>query len=393
MRINDVCHSCGSQGVSIFYRLYDVPVHSVALITTPKLALNYPKGEISLGFCNECGFISNTTFDPDLVKYSSGYESTQVFSPTFNAFAHRLAAQIIERHNLYNKTVLEIGCGNGEFLSILCELGDNQGVGFDPAYESERSPNKAKKRFKVIKDYYSEKYIDYHADFVCCRMTLEHIQFTSDFVKMVRRSVGDRAETIIFFQIPDVTRILEDCAFEDIYYEHCSYFSPGSLARMFRKCGFDVIRLETDYEGQYLMIEAKPANQKPLLYLPQENDLETIGELVLSFENRCREKVFQWKKRIEDIRKSKGQIVIWGSGSKGVSFLTTLKIRDEIKFVVDVNPHRQVTYMPVTGQKIVSPDFLREYLPDFVIVMNSVYVNEIKKDLDRLGLSPQVLAL
>ena len=393
MIINDICHSCGGQGVSIFYRLYNVPVHSVALITTPKLALNYPKGEIALGFCKKCGFISNTAFDPELVKYSSGYESTQVFSPTFNAFAYRLAAQLIERHNIYNKTVLEIGCGNGEFLSILCELGDNQGVGFDPAYESERSPNKAKKRFKVIKDYYSEKYVDYHADFVCCRMTLEHIQFTADFVKMVRRSVGDRAETIIFFQIPDVTRILRDCAFEDIYYEHCSYFSTGSLARMFRKYGFDVIRLETDYDGQYLMIEAKPANQKPQPPLPQEDDLETLGQYVLSFENRCQEKLFQWKKRIEEIRKTKGQIVIWGSGSKGVSFLTTLQIRDEIKYVVDINPNRHGTYMPVTGQKIVSPEFLVEYRPDVVIVMNAVYINEIKQDLGRLDLTPKVLTL
>ena len=49
--------------------------------------------------------------------------------------------------------------------------------------------------------------------------------------------------------------------------------------------------------------------------------------------------------------------------------------------------------MLVTGQEIVSPDFSGEYRPDVVIVMNSVYVNEIKKDLTRLGLAPKVLAL
>ena len=49
--------------------------------------------------------------------------------------------------------------------------------------------------------------------------------------------------------------------------------------------------------------------------------------------------------------------------------------------------------MPVTGQEIVSPDFLGEYRPDVVIVMNPVYVNEIKQDLSRLGLSPKVLTL
>ena len=388
-----ICPSCGSAKISVFYELKCVPVQSVLLVPTLEMAINYPKGDIALGFCENCGFISNTAFDPSLLKYSSGYESTQAFSPTFNAFAHSLASRLIERHNLHNKTVLEIGCGNGEFLSLLCDLGGNQGIGFDPAYESERSPSKEKERLKIIKDFYSGKYADYHADFICCRMTLEHIQFTADFVSMVRRSVGDRAETIIFFQIPGVTRILKDCAFEDIYYEHCSYFSPGSLARLFRKCGFAVLRLETDYDGQYLMIEAKPTNHKPLPCLPQEDDLETLRNYVTTFNKRYQEKLFPWQKRIEEIRKKGGRAVIWGSGSKGVSFLTALRVRDEIQYVVDINPYRQGSYMPVTGQEIVSPDDLAKYKPDVVIVMNAMYVKEIKQDLSQLGLAPEILTL
>jgi hypothetical protein len=49
--------------------------------------------------------------------------------------------------------------------------------------------------------------------------------------------------------------------------------------------------------------------------------------------------------------------------------------------------------MPVTGQEIVSPDFLGEYKPDVVIVMNSVYVEEIKKDLNRMDLAPEIFSL
>ena len=59
-------------------------------------------------------------------------------------------------------------------------------------------------------------------------MTLEHIPATGDFVRMVRRAIGDAVRNRpVFFQIPEATRILRDCAFEDIYYEHCSYFSPA----------------------------------------------------------------------------------------------------------------------------------------------------------------------
>jgi hypothetical protein len=62
-------------------------------------------------------------------------------------------------------------------------------------------------------------------------MTLEHIAPTGDFVGAVRRAVGDDPQTVVFFQVPDVIRILKEQAFWDIYYEHCNYFSAGSLAR------------------------------------------------------------------------------------------------------------------------------------------------------------------
>jgi hypothetical protein len=85
--------------------------------------------------------------------------------------------------------------------------------------------------------------------------------------------------------------------------------------------------------------------------------------------------------------------VLWGSGSKGVAFLTTLGVGESIDYAVDINPHRQGSYMPTTGQRIVAPAFLAEYRPDVVIIMNPVYRDEIARDLERMALRPEVLAL
>jgi hypothetical protein len=87
------------------------------------------------------------------------------------------------------------------------------------------------------------------------------------------------------------------------------------------------------------------------------------------------------------------KIVLWGSGSKGVAFLTTLGIRDEVEFVVDINPRKHGTFMAGTGQEIVSPEFLQEYEPDIVVIMNPAYKGEISSALDGLGLVPQVVAV
>ncbi|HEX9438451.1 MAG TPA: SAM-dependent methyltransferase, partial [Roseiflexaceae bacterium] len=113
--------------MSVFFELQQVPAHSVLLMPTRENALGYPKGDIRLGFCDTCGFISNVAFDPGLNEYSSRYEETQGFSATFNAFARNLAAGLIERYDLHGKDLIEIGCGKGEFLTLLCEMGDNRG--------------------------------------------------------------------------------------------------------------------------------------------------------------------------------------------------------------------------------------------------------------------------
>jgi hypothetical protein len=63
-----------------------------------------------------------------------------------------------------------------------------------------------------------------------------------------------------------------------------------------------------------------------------------------------------------------------------------------IEFVVDINPRKQGGYVPGMGQKIVSPDFLREYRPHVVIVMNPVYTDEIKEMVRSIGINPHVVS-
>ncbi|HEX2980154.1 MAG TPA: class I SAM-dependent methyltransferase [Anaerolineaceae bacterium] len=376
----------------------DVPVHSVQLVYSREEAIEFPTGQIDLGFCRQCGFIFNIAFDPQLHDYAKEYESTQGFSPTFNSFADRLVDSLITKYDLHAKEILEIGCGQGEFLQLLCEKGGNHGIGFDPAYRPEPSlvpaavPAKTG-HYEVIKDYYSEKYSDISADFYCCRMTLEHIQDTAGFVTMVRNAIGNREDAVVFFQVPDVTRILVEQGFWDIYYEHCSYFSLGSLARLFRRCGFDVVDLWKDYGEQYLMIEARPGDGKGTPLLPAEDDLEELKDQVDAFAGSTPTTLKRWTDLVHSSWEQGKKIVLWGSGSKGVAFLTTLGLRDEIRYTVDINPNKTGTFMAGTGQEVVSPDFCRDYRPDIVIIMNPIYHDEIHALLQQMNVPSDLISL
>lgn len=393
--VDHVCPACRSIGMSVFYEVKNVPVNSVLLVMNREEALNFQTGDIALAVCPACGFISNIAFDEALTQYTARYEATQGYSPTFNKFHEALARDLIERYDLHGKDIIEIGCDKGDFITMLCEMSDNRGIGFDPAYVPGRHPSSAADRLTFIPDFYSEKYTDYAADFICCKMTLEHIPDVGDFIDTVRRSIGDKPDTVVFFQIPNGRYVLCDVAFWDIYYEHCSYFTKGSLARLFRANGFEVKDLWTVYDDQYLMIEARPAEAAPSpTSLPEEETpAETLG-MVDFFVEHYEAKRDNWRAELTRMKASGQKVVLWGGGSKGVAFLTTLdQTLADIGYAVDINPIKTGTFMAGTGQEIVAPSFLKEYRPDAVIIMNPVYREEITRDLAAMGLSPEIRTL
>ena len=387
-----VCPSCGKTNQFIFYEVTDIPVNSCLLLSNEKEALEFPSGDVVLNFCYSCGFIFNSAFNQSKVNYSEVYEDQQCFSRKFNIFAESLAKKLVEKYALNSKHILEIGCGKGDFLTLLCELGQNYGVGIDPAFVKGRINSNASNHIKFIQDYYSDRYRD-QSDFVCCRHTLEHIPNTSEFVDSVRRAIGKNYDARVFFEVPDVVRVLRELAFWDIYYEHCSYFSPGSLARLFRFCNFSVTDLYREFEDQYVMIEAKPARQRSKKTYELEENVEELAEHVKYFSKRCKCELTHWKTRLQKLKADKKRVAIWGSGSKCVAFMTTLNVKNEIECVIDINPYRQGKFIPGAAKRIMPPDFLKKFNPDVTIVMNPAYRNEIGQTLENMDVSTEIISV
>ena len=196
----------------------------------------------------------------------------------------------------------------------------------------------------------------------------------------------------MLFELPDVLRVLREVAFWDVYYEHCSYFTPGSLARLFRRAGFDVLDLELDYDDQYILIEASPPPARRPAPLALEEPVAEVADAVRSFRSSFAETTRSWTERLDAARADGRSVVIWGAGSKGVSFLTTLGIEREIELAVDINPFKHGKYMAGTGQRVVGPEALRDYKPDLVIAMNPIYLGEIGAQLASMGLDPELVA-
>lgn len=389
------CQACASRRLEGVHHLGSVPVHSCLMVRTREEALAFPRGELDLALCLDCGFIQNRAYQPALQNYSPDYEETQAFSRTFRAFQTRLCQDQVARYSLGDKLVLEIGCGKGEFVTELCELSGGRGIGIDPGYRPERNASHAAARIEFRNEFYTEAHAALSADYVACRHTLEHIGPVREFVQTVRRSLEGREDAVVFFELPATERILRERAFWDMYYEHCSYFTLGSLARLFQREGFQLLDLYSGYDEQYLMLEARPvARGAPTQgrRFPGEDDLDQTVQAARAFRETLGTKLRTLRAELEAAA-ARGPVALWGSGSKAVSYLTTLGVSDEVASVVDINPHKHGKFMAGTAHEICSPESLVALRPGTVIVMNPIYVDEITADLHGLGLAPVVSAL
>jgi len=382
------CPSCGQAEMSVFYSQPSVPIHSCRLSETQRDALDYPCRPLALGFCDACGFIANVVFDPHIVRYDACYEDRQIYSARFRDYQSELIDRLIRQYKLKNKDILEIGCGGGEFLIELCRKGGNRGVGIDP-----RCVDHERDSVRFLGESLDITHASLPMDFVCCRHTLEHIHETRRFVTLLREVIGQHRNAHVFFELPDVSRVLRERAFWDIYYEHCSYFVPDTLAGLFESCGFEVVELAIAFDNQYLQLVARPSKMEKRTGPVPSRVVSPLADEVDRFAHEVRETIRSWASRIHQWHQAGLRIAVWGAGSKCVAFLTSTRTADAVQTVVDINPHQQGKFLPGIGHCIRNPQYLAEQPPDVVLVMNPAYLQEIKRTLSAIGVQAEVYAV
>lgn len=384
------CPICVSTGLQHILDLPQLPVLANILWENQEEALSAPRGDMALVLCENCGHVFNQSFDAQAMQYDAQYENSLHFSPRFQHYANQLARYLVDQYHLRGKQIVEIGSGKGDFLRMLCDYGHNAGVGFDPSHDPaavETHPS-----ITFVRDVYSEQYSDPPADLICSRHTLEHLPQPAAFVQMLRRAAGSRKDTVIFFEVPNLRYILRDTAVWDIIYEHYSYYSAHSLAYLFTRQGFDVLKLNEGFEGQFLSIEVVPG--KPVASTQDLRDTQSLDDLtkqITGFAQRSREKIIRWQSQVEALRANGNRAVVWGAGSKGISFLNLIKVGEEIQYVVDINPRKRNKYVTGAGLQIVPPEHLKTYRPDTIIVMNPIYRTEIQETVEALGIKADLL--
>jgi Methyltransferase domain/C-methyltransferase C-terminal domain len=382
------CPVCGSPESTAFYELDAAPVACASVYADATAARAVLRGPIQLQCCHGCGFVYNSRFDPALAAIGAKYESAQGFSPHFSGFVRSLARDWVDRYQLRGKRIVEVGCGDGEFMVEMIRAGVSEAIGIDPLASRAKLPEDCANSIALIMEPFNEEHLEVRADAFVCRHTLEHIQDVTGFLTLVRSWTAHNPDSVLLIEVPAVERVLSECAFWDVYYEHCSYFSKPTLEYAFRLAGFRVLRTTFVYDDQFLILEAVGGRTNDVVAPPA-----TPLEACMTFGEQARETIRCCRAALRRLAVEASPVVIWQGASKTVGFMGAIGDADLIDCAVDINPHRQGRFLPMTGLEIHPPEYLVKLRPKSIVLMNPVYFREVAAKLRALDLSSNLLTV
>lgn len=375
------CPVCDNDALRPFLRLAGVPILSTEFHADEASARAAARGDLDLAVCEQCSLVWNTAFDPADVDYTPDYENSQHFSPAFQDYVDHLAKRLTAEHGLHGATLVDIGCGKGEFLAILAEVADGQGLGFDPTFNGEVDTE----RVRVIRRYYDEQTAaDIRAAIVMARHVVEHLADPVGFLHGVRRASG--SEAAFYYEVPNAEYVFSDDGMWDLIYQHVGYFSQPSLEMALRASGHRITRLEDAFHGQFLGIDAVSADTADR-DLPSADAVASVVAEVQTFAERHQSRLARWNELLAD---TEGEVALWGAGAKGVAFLNLLDDPTAIDHVIDVNPRKAGRFVPGTGQEVLAPHDLAGRSIEQVLIMNPAYEAEIRRELLEQGVATDV---
>jgi len=384
---------CIDKTIPVFNK-NNMPRYSCERYFTRESALNAPKEKVDFHFCVNCQFMFNRAFNSSEMDYLINYEVSRSYSEYFSNYLLSVCREINETFPLANKTVVEVGCGDGQFLMHLGELFKFKGWGFEPSL-SKSHRQFSHKDLGFIGDYYNREYLTTDPDLIILRHVLEHQGDPFSFLDSI---IGGRCSSscAVYVEVPALEWIVDNEQVNAFSHDHCSYFSRSSLDLVHRRLGYVCKQMSFTFEDEYLQyFGTRSAPYESSRYTLPPNgsgsskpDSDSGADRTIAFSKRI-PTILEGLKEI--FSEDNGKTILWGAGGKGITLLNILDITyKQLPFVVDINPERNNTYIPVSGQQIISPQRLQAIQPQTVIITNASYSNEIAVQLQRLGVQAKI---
>ncbi len=329
----------------------------------PKAAQNFPDDhtltldagvDLEVCQCSGCGLIQLTN---EPVPYFREVIRAAAVSEIITEAKTRQFAEFIEAYSLQGRKVIEVGCGTGEFLSLLSAFNvDAYGVEYSEASVL-ACRQKGLRVFQGYPDGGTSLLAGGPFQAFLLLMFLEHMPDPNAALRTIWNSLLPGAVGIV--EVPNFDMVINEHLFSEVIGDHLLYFTRESLYTTLQLNGFEVLQ-STELRDEYVISVV----------------VRKRGQLDISHFQSQQKKITTDLNRFLD-RYGKQRVAAWGAGHQALATLALTGIAERLRYVVDSAPFKQGHYTPATHIPIVNPEVLTTDPVDAVIVMAASYSDEV----------------
>lgn len=304
--------------------------------------------------CSGCGLVQ---LNNEPVPYYKEVIRAAAFSEEMRDFRLKQFQKLVDSYSLGGKKIIEIGCGRGEYLSLMRQCGaDAFGLEFsdDSVKECVKKCLKVRKGFIDRPEYPLN---DAPFDAFIILNYLEHLPDVNATLSGIHGNLTEDAIGLV--EVPNFDMIVRNRLFSEFIGDHLFYFTTETLKTALCLNGFEVLKCAAVWHDYIISTVVRKRRRTDLsVFGQQQAHLKTELQIYIS--------------RFPDRK-----VAIWGAGHQALAVMSLTGIAAQVRYVVDSATFKQGKYTPATHVQIVPPEHLVTDPVDAVIVMAAGYSDEV----------------
>ena len=382
------CRSCGNTKLKRVVSLGYQPLANNLLKKKNEKCELYP---LEVNYCSKCHNCQlSVAVDPK--KMFSNYLYTSSTSKVFRDHFINAAKKYSKELKLDKKKtyIIDIGSNDGIALKPFIDLGFKKILGIEPAKNLAKMANN--KKIKTFNGFLEKKNINKiknNADLILAANVFAHSDKLKEMAECMLSLLGKKGTIII--EVQYLMNTLRDLTFDNIYHEHCNYWSLTSLINFFSQFNARIFKAEKiDTHGGSLRIYIKKDKKTKIdssvkKILKEEEifgikDFKTY-QIFADKVYKIRENV---RKNIKILKKNNKTIIGYGAPAKASTALNFFSISKEIDFIVEDNKLKHSKFIPGVKIPIKSKSFIKNK-DNTLLVLAWNFFSAIKKNNSKLS--------
>jgi hypothetical protein len=319
-------------------------------------AQSQPTGSIRLAKRPDDPYVFNMAFNPELTRYDRNYctsvvDINQVKQlPSTTYFENQIVPHL--SHSTRSR-VVDIGCGQGEFVEFLREIGF-AAEGFDPVLQ--KSTTYLHPRLWQQGEAEADLYI--------MRCVLPHLPDPWSFLKSLAETSSG---CLVLVEFQRLEWLLLNNLWYQISHDHVNLFQISDFSDR-----YEVITSGELADGEWAWVLIDPSTFK------QARPLDTDTGQAFSALSRRRADF------ISSLAKEGRPVAIWGAAGKGTVLSHALAPVLKATFAFDADPLRWDLFMEASGILVSSPATATHLLPKetLILVANPNHLKDVTCFID-----------